>query len=431
MLNKYGLRQLTVIALLVCSFEGGSAVAQIARPDSATNPPRIDGPVAVGMVNLPCCKSAEDKPSVSLATGTVKWQVQKPGSSPTSPPFPPVPADELTQAVGWFPQIPASGGQSAPKWIGPFPESYNTAKGAPIGTYSYSVKFSSSSCSATSGVRLTGMISADDFAVLKVNGTPVPGPMPAPTGAPPPYSGQGLWGGNSMALVPVNYLIPAQALQPVNTISIDVYNSIGATGLQTDLKITRECDAVITIPEDPISGISPCCPPWAETSIAPSLKPIFSNAGANYSMLYQGGASLNNQMEAYINFLKATNPSITTLSVTWQVLNLGTGVNPASSGPPAAPSQTLVWTAGGTNLPTGTGFWTGTPFAPNTWYGFKTTTTRDGPSDGPYFPKECSENSWVFNWKSQTKTFQAMGSDRRLVEAKTFEELVQKMMPRG
>ena len=159
------------------------------------------------------------------------------------------------------------------------------------------------------------------------------------------------------------------------------------------------------IPADPVQGQSPCCAPWSEQDIPSALQPIFpTNAGSPYTMQYLNPATLNAQMGAYLQYVHAMDPSITTITMQWTAVNLGSGSTPANSGTVTGgmKSVTWTWTPGGvTTSVSGGGFWTGTPFQVNSWYGFVTKLSHNGTQGSPYFGEECLNNTWKFRWSTQ------------------------------
>ncbi|MEM6474858.1 MAG: hypothetical protein AAF687_01695 [Pseudomonadota bacterium] len=159
------------------------------------------------------------------------------------------------------------------------------------------------------------------------------------------------------------------------------------------------------VPDDPIEGPSPCCAPWSEQDIPTALMPVFpTDAASPYTMQYMNPASLNAQMGAYLNYVHAMDPTITQISMQWQALDLGTGVTPNNAGPIAGSAQTVTWTwtpNGVQSSITGGGFWTGTPFQVNRWYGYVTKLMHNGPQNSIYFDEDCLNNSWKFRWSSQ------------------------------
>lgn len=160
---------------------------------------------------------------------------------------------------------------------------------------------------------------------------------------------------------------------------------------------------IVSLPNDPVKGVSPCCGPWAEDKIIPSLAVTFPTSAAGpYSLTYNNQASMDTQMAAYLNYVHAMDPSITTISLEWQAIDLGagsTGSSPATAGPIVAGAQnvTWTWTTGGVTN-SGGSFWAGTSFLANHWYGFVTTTLHNGTADSPYFGETCINNSATFNW---------------------------------
>ena len=166
-----------------------------------------------------------------------------------------------------------------------------------------------------------------------------------------------------------------------------------------------QADISMEVPKDPIQGKSPCCAPWSEQDIPSALQPIFpTNAGSPYTMQYLDPATLNTQMAAYLDYVHAMDPSITTITMQWTALNLGTGTTPNNSGAVTGGMKSVTWTwtpSGVTTSVSGGGFWSGTPFQVNSWYGFVTRLSHNGTRNSPYFGRDCLNNTWKFRWSTQ------------------------------
>lgn len=153
-------------------------------------------------------------------------------------------------------------------------------------------------------------------------------------------------------------------------------------------------------PTDPQIGAGPCCGPFSEEKIPQLLTPTFPNGGAgDYTLAYTPSSTLDDQMKAYLNFVHAQDPSITTISINYSVASLGTGASAATYGPfvTAAPNKTVTWTwnPGGVTS-NASSFWSGTPFAIGTWYGVMTNLTHNGTVTSPFFNANCTQNWWRF-----------------------------------
>lgn len=153
----------------------------------------------------------------------------------------------------------------------------------------------------------------------------------------------------------------------------------------------------VTVPEDPMVGPSPCCAPWSELDIGPSLHPTFTDAASPYTMTYQTPSAISAQMSAYLNYIHAMDPSITTLTLTWQAVDVGTSPGMSGTTVGAAQTVTWTWTSGGVNV-SGGGFWGSQPFQVGRWYRFMTTLSHNGTPNSPFFGPDCINNSKAFSW---------------------------------
>ena len=160
---------------------------------------------------------------------------------------------------------------------------------------------------------------------------------------------------------------------------------------------------IITHPTGSPTGLSGCCAPFSGLSILPSLQPMFPNgATGNYTMSYTAPAAMHAQMSAYLAYANSMDPSITTMTLSWQAANFGTGATPAASGPAIGGAQTVTWSRNSTTgaitvaPSTGGSFWTGAPFPVGSWIGFVTTLTHNGTADSIHFPQNCRVqwNAW-------------------------------------
>lgn len=159
---------------------------------------------------------------------------------------------------------------------------------------------------------------------------------------------------------------------------------------------------IVDVPQDPQIGSSPCCAPWSELDIVPSLVPTFSNAGQPYTMQYQAQPATIAQMSAYLNYIHALDPSITTMTLTWQAIDVGT--SPGMSGPAVGTPMTVTWTwtSGGVTV-TPNNFQFSAPFQLSKWYRFMTTLSHNGTPNSPYFGPNCINNSKAVQWGVSAK----------------------------
>lgn len=147
--------------------------------------------------------------------------------------------------------------------------------------------------------------------------------------------------------------------------------------------------------------LNPCCPPWNVTSIKnqlhlnqPGLVP------SNYSFTIVPSAPYTGQMQAYLDFLHAMNPAITTLTMTWTITDQGNGPLPAPvTSTIMMGSATRTWVCSATGCPPpglNTNFLSGI-LMPNRWY---RVTTRLSLNNGlTYWPANCPDAFFDYNMR--------------------------------
>jgi hypothetical protein len=203
---------------------------------------------------LPCCRQFGDTQTISLATGAATWVAQAPATpgslAPTQTSVATLSSTELhtNPASAWV-TVPASGSNTAPRWI-----RMNAASEAVNGMYTYTTKFVARRCPGSSGIRISGQLAADDWAVVKVNGVAVAGGNSIGSGWPGFANG---WGFGANALTaPINHVIPASSATGVHTVTIEAYNlGAGAAGISTNITASQNCDVR---PPPPVAHI----PSW-------------------------------------------------------------------------------------------------------------------------------------------------------------------------
>ena len=118
--------------------------------------------------------------------------------------------------------------------------------------------------------------------------------------------------------------------------------------------------------------VNPCCPPLTTSFVKDQLRLLQPmTVGTNFNFQYAAAAPYQTQMQAYINYLNAMNPAITTISVAWTVTHQGTGLA-APSVPPGAVLETAIthWVCTNPGCPAAAPNvqFPGLPLVPNTWY---------------------------------------------------------------
>jgi len=142
----------------------------------------------------------------------------------------------------------------------------------------------------------------------------------------------------------------------------------------------------------PTPTADPCCPPWNEQVLQSSLAYQGTTIAAPYTLTWQPPSTLNTQMQAYINYLHAMDPTITNITIAFGLFDAGTGAAPVTGVQVAGTQNYLItWTAGA-NMPTGT-----SNFLPpgvmlvNRWYTVATTIFLN---DGKvFFGEGCAQNA--------------------------------------
>jgi hypothetical protein len=160
--------------------------------------------------SLPCCECIGKVTQLDLSTGQGSpidpfWKVN--GSSAYStPPFP-----------GWATTLGSA------KWIQPV-SSPTPSPNVAVGVFKYTLQFTIPKCTIPSEVRLEGNFAADNGANVLMDGNPV-------TSCPTPYC----------------FKAPAQALNVTglgpgsHTLTFEVKNEGGPSGLIVNAKLTRQC----------------------------------------------------------------------------------------------------------------------------------------------------------------------------------------------
>ncbi len=161
----------------------------------------------------------------------------------------------------------------------------------------------------------------------------------------------------------------------------------------------------VVVSAAPSSNRSNCCTPINKDSIIAALHPVHASGGvsANYTLRFNPSNQFKNQMQAYINYLHAMNPSITSIITHWRIGDVGAGTLPATPGNggvvAGAGQQFTAWNSGGNgNLSNGPGnFWNGYPLKVNHWYHIYTGTyLNDG---NEFFSKKCAYNDFYVNFQ--------------------------------
>lgn len=152
--------------------------------------------------------------------------------------------------------------------------------------------------------------------------------------------------------------------------------------------------------------LSDCCPPLSDDSILPLFVPEFQGpATGPYRMKYRQGSSeatqLNNQMQAYINYLNSLDSSITSINLNIRVHDrgpIGGPVNPGN-GPQPSSESFITWTAGQNGTPSNGGgnFWNSYDLQPNQEYKIHVGIYLN--DNKKFFSTDCSVRGAEFHWQ--------------------------------
>src|ERR1700694_1784334 len=114
---------------------------------------------------------------------------------------------------------------------------------------------------------------------------------------------------------------------------------------------------------------------------------------STFTLVFNPTNPFKNQIQAYIDYLNALNPSITTIIIAFRLNDAGTGVAP-SGGPQIGIVYFIWWIAGGGGNPFGaTNFFTlaTEPMQVNHWYKINTGIYLN--SLLTFFPDSCANNN--------------------------------------
>lgn len=150
------------------------------------------------------------------------------------------------------------------------------------------------------------------------------------------------------------------------------------------------------------SSVNPCCPPWNRDRLAEML--FYQGSGSisdPYTLKFQPTAALKSQMQAYIDYLRSTNPAMQAITIDWRLHDQGTGTAPSTPlGPQVGVTAFTTWSSPGSGNPAISGdptfFSLPTPFPMlvGTWYRVHTGIYLE--NGQAFFPDTCAENEiWV------------------------------------
>lgn len=193
-----------------------------------------------------------------------------------------------------------------------------------------------------------------------------------------------------------------------NDICLNCTTTSGGDGILTGTIDHVLLDPILTGPVVVMPTLSDCCPPLSDESILPLFTPEFQGpATGPYRMKYRQGSTevtqLNNQMQAYINYLNSLDSSITSINLNVRVHDrgpIGGPVNPGN-GPQPSGQSFLTWTAGSASAPLpsngGGNFWNSYDLQPNQEYKIHVGIYLN--DNKKFFSDDCSVRSAEFHWQ--------------------------------
>lgn len=160
----------------------------------------------------------------------------------------------------------------------------------------------------------------------------------------------------------------------------------------------------------PTATPDPCCPPWNAAVMSDMLVQDHSGGiNAPYTLHFQPTTAFNSQMQTYINYLYASNPSITKITIAWQLHDQGTGTPCTNCVPPygtaVGPTEYTTWTQGGNGNPvfTNPNFFDVPPYpmVKNRCYMIHTGIYLEGGQR--FFPESCGDAHVCVQWVVSAK----------------------------
>lgn len=162
---------------------------------------------------------------------------------------------------------------------------------------------------------------------------------------------------------------------------------------------TYKCD---TTPTNPPAAIDPCCPPWNSDMLKSMLfYQGTGNISDPYTLRFQPSNAFKQQIQAYINYLNAVNPAITTITIHFAAYDAGNGASPGSGTGQVGSNHWVSWTAGGNGNPSngainlfGSGI-----MQTNRWYQIHTGIYLENKQ--AFFPESCANNDTYVRIQTQ------------------------------
>jgi hypothetical protein len=110
-------------------------------------------------------------------------------------------------------------------------------------------------------------------------------------------------------------------------------------------------------------AVNPCCPPWNGALLGSSLQYVGSGSiSSPYTLKFVPSAALIASLQAYLNYINSTNPSLTKLNIEFQLYDQGPPPLPAGhNGTAVGPVSGMTLTANSTAVLLHTNYNTNTP----------------------------------------------------------------------
>jgi len=148
-------------------------------------------------------------------------------------------------------------------------------------------------------------------------------------------------------------------------------------------------DIPILVPQQTTTD---CCPPWNEETIKQNMTIKQNPSGglnANYTVLFTPTQTLKNQMQSYLDYAHAMNPSINAIIINWRLGKVN-GTTCEGLGTMVGGEKFTTWNANNNGNINGTNFWSGYPMEVGIWYKLHTGIfLNDGQK---FFDDNCANN---------------------------------------
>ncbi|WP_084419778.1 hypothetical protein [Henriciella litoralis] len=165
-----------------------------------------------------------------------------------------------------------------------------------------------------------------------------------------------------------------------------------------EMELEMADPSIFDVPSNP--DLPGCCSPWTEDKLKSSLKyQGTGNITDAYTLHYSPDASINAQMEGYINYLHALDPGVTSITVKFKLYNKDQNPNAPGLGTQLGSEHSLTWTAGGSSAPSnGNGNFFSLPSQAmniNNWYRVQSSVSLNNGKEA--FGKECATSDFMMN----------------------------------